>query len=57
MIRPTATAAIAAKNTAPAATSLMKPILSWKLGWIKSAIFSTAVFSPSMLKTNPIAIV
>ena len=35
------------------AYKLIKPILLWNSGWIKSAIFSTAVFKPSIAKTNP----
>ena len=45
----------AAKVTAPAETSFIKPILGWFSLCTKSDNFSTAVFIPSIPKTKPIA--
>jgi hypothetical protein len=45
--------AVPAKKTAPAAMSLIKPIHD--NGMNKISYFSTAVFSPSILITKPIA--
>ncbi len=54
-MHPIAMAVMAAKNTAPAAMSLIKPMRSWYSGWMKSDTFSTAVFRPSIPRTKPMA--
>jgi hypothetical protein len=54
MIKPII-AVIPAKKTAPAAMSLIKPIPFMIIGMNKISYFSTAVFSPSILITKPIA--